>query len=140
MGLLLTAAIIAAPSLLALLALAWAGVLPPAPALVAGLFDTVAALAFAAWRAQEHREIAQAVRRSAHGPVARPGRRDRLTRDIVHVARVQGERSESLLRQLRTEESIIETLPDPLVMSNYFGVRDGRIVSLAVVRNTPSPY
>ena len=31
-------------------------------------------------------------------------------------------------------------LPDPLIMTNYFGVRDGRIVSLAVIRNTPSPY
>jgi hypothetical protein len=31
-------------------------------------------------------------------------------------------------------------LPDELVMSNYFSVRDGRIVSLAVIFNQPSPY
>jgi hypothetical protein len=31
-------------------------------------------------------------------------------------------------------------LPDDLVMSNYFSVRDGKIVSLAVVFNQPSPY
>jgi hypothetical protein len=31
-------------------------------------------------------------------------------------------------------------LPDELIMSNYFGVRDGRIVSLAVIRNQPSPF
>ena len=31
-------------------------------------------------------------------------------------------------------------LPDELVMTNYFSVRDGKIVSLAVVRNQPSPY
>jgi hypothetical protein len=31
-------------------------------------------------------------------------------------------------------------LPDELVMSNYFSVRDGKIVSLAVIRNSPSPY
>jgi hypothetical protein len=31
-------------------------------------------------------------------------------------------------------------LPDELVMSNYFSVRDGKIVSLAVIFNQPSPY
>ena len=31
-------------------------------------------------------------------------------------------------------------LPDELMLSNYFSVRDGKIVSLAVIRNEPSPY
>jgi hypothetical protein len=31
-------------------------------------------------------------------------------------------------------------LPDELVMSDYFTVRDGKIVSLTVIRNQPSPY
>ena len=31
-------------------------------------------------------------------------------------------------------------LPDELVMSDYFTVRDGKIVSLKVIRNQPSPY
>jgi hypothetical protein len=31
-------------------------------------------------------------------------------------------------------------LPDELVMSDYFNVRDGKIVSLTVIRNQPSPY
>ncbi|WP_254206935.1 nuclear transport factor 2 family protein [Nocardia alni] len=31
-------------------------------------------------------------------------------------------------------------LPDELVMSDYFSVRDGKIVSLSVIRNQPSPY
>ena len=31
-------------------------------------------------------------------------------------------------------------LPDELVMSNYFSVRDGKIVSLSVIFNQPSPY
>ena len=31
-------------------------------------------------------------------------------------------------------------LPGELVMSDYFSVRDGKIVSLAVIRNQPSPY
>jgi ketosteroid isomerase-like protein len=31
-------------------------------------------------------------------------------------------------------------LPGELVMSDYFIVRDGKIVSLKVIRNQPSPY
>ena len=31
-------------------------------------------------------------------------------------------------------------LPDELIMSNYFSVRDGKIVSLAVIFNQPSEY
>jgi ketosteroid isomerase-like protein len=31
-------------------------------------------------------------------------------------------------------------LPAELVMSDYFSVRDGKIVSLKVIRNQPSPY
>jgi limonene-1,2-epoxide hydrolase len=31
-------------------------------------------------------------------------------------------------------------LPAELVMSDYFDVRDGKIVSLTVIRNQPSPY
>jgi limonene-1,2-epoxide hydrolase len=32
------------------------------------------------------------------------------------------------------------SLPGELVMSDYFSVRDGKIVSLTVIRNQPSPY
>jgi hypothetical protein len=31
-------------------------------------------------------------------------------------------------------------LPAELVMSDYFSIRDGKIVSLKVIRNQPSPY
>jgi hypothetical protein len=31
-------------------------------------------------------------------------------------------------------------LPDELVMTSYFGLREGRIVSLAIIFNQPSPY
>lgn len=31
-------------------------------------------------------------------------------------------------------------LPKELILSNYFKVRDGKIVSLAVIFNQPSPY
>jgi len=31
-------------------------------------------------------------------------------------------------------------LPDELVMTSYFGIRDGKIISLTVIFNQPSPY
>jgi len=31
-------------------------------------------------------------------------------------------------------------LPDELIMSSYFAIRDGKIVSLTVIRNQASPY
>ncbi len=31
-------------------------------------------------------------------------------------------------------------LPEELILTNYFSVRDGKIVSLAVIFNQPSPY
>jgi hypothetical protein len=31
-------------------------------------------------------------------------------------------------------------LPDELVMTSYFGIRDGKITSLTVIFNQPSPY
>jgi hypothetical protein len=31
-------------------------------------------------------------------------------------------------------------LPDELVMSNYFSIRDGKIVGLTIIFNQPSPY
>ena len=34
----------------------------------------------------------------------------------------------------------ITNLPAELIMTSYFGVRDGAIVSLAVINNQPSPY
>jgi hypothetical protein len=31
-------------------------------------------------------------------------------------------------------------LPDPLILTNYFTVRDGKIVTLIVIANTPASY
>ena len=31
-------------------------------------------------------------------------------------------------------------LPDDFVMTSYFGIREGKIISLAVIFNQPSPY
>ncbi len=113
---LLTAAVLAAPFLLTLLALVADGALAVAPAITAALFDVAAAAAFAAWRAREHWDIAQEVRRSIAGLVTRSARGDDLTRDIDRVVRLHDERANALLQRLRTEEAIIETLPDPLVV------------------------
>ena len=33
-----------------------------------------------------------------------------------------------------------EGLPDPLILTNYFSVQDGKIVSLTIILNKPSPY
>ena len=31
-------------------------------------------------------------------------------------------------------------LPDELIMTNYFSLRDGKIVSLTIILTQPSPY
>ena len=31
-------------------------------------------------------------------------------------------------------------LPDPLILTHYFTIRDGKIVTLIVIRNTPASY
>jgi ketosteroid isomerase-like protein len=31
-------------------------------------------------------------------------------------------------------------LPDPLILTNYFSVEDGKITSLVIIMNKPSPY
>jgi len=31
-------------------------------------------------------------------------------------------------------------LPDELILTNYFAIRDGKITSLAIIFNQPSPY
>ena len=31
-------------------------------------------------------------------------------------------------------------LPDELILTNYFSIRDGKIVTLIVIRNTPASY
>jgi hypothetical protein len=49
-------------------------------------------------------------------------------RDIIVRAAYDGEYDKSRLP------------PGELIMSNYFSVRDNKIVSLAIIRNQPSPY
>jgi ketosteroid isomerase-like protein len=47
--------------------------------------------------------------------------------DIIVRARYDGDYDKS-------------NLPDELVLSSYFAIRDGKIASLAVIFNEPSPY
>jgi hypothetical protein len=82
-----------------------------------------------------HREIAgiDAIRRW----VAREMVGDKVTLEVREVVDHYGD---AIVRAAYDGDYDKTNLPDPLIMTNYFGVRDGRIVSLAVIRNTPSPY
>jgi hypothetical protein len=101
-------------------------------------FDTdaiVATFADDAYVNDAHREIAgiDAIRRW----VTREMTGDKVTLDVQEVIDHYGD---VIVRAAYDGEYDKTNLPDPLIMSNYFGVRDGKIVSLAIIRNTPSPY
>ena len=62
---------------------------------------------------------------------------DHVTMDVREVIDHYGD----IIVRARYDGTYDKTnLPDELVMSNYFSVRDGKIVSLIVVRNMPSEY
>jgi len=62
---------------------------------------------------------------------------DRVTMDVREVLDHHGD---TIVRAAYDGEYDKTDLPDPLVMTSYFGVRDGLIVSLTIVFNQPSPY
>jgi len=62
---------------------------------------------------------------------------DRVTIEPLEVVEHYGD---TIVRSRYDGEYDKTNLPDELVMSDYFSVRDGKIVSLAVIRNQPSPY
>jgi hypothetical protein len=62
---------------------------------------------------------------------------DRVTMDVREVLDHHGD---TIVRARYDGDYDKTNLPDELIMSNYFGVRDERIVSLAVIRNQPSPF
>jgi hypothetical protein len=62
---------------------------------------------------------------------------DHVTMDVREVLDHHGD---TIVRARYDGDYDKTNLPDELIMSNYFGVRDGRIVSLAVIRNQPSPF
>ena len=63
--------------------------------------------------------------------------RDNVTMEPLEVVDHYGE---TIVRSRYDGTYDKTNLPAELVMSDYFSVRDGRIVSLTVIRNQPSPY
>ena len=76
---------------------------------------------------------AEAIRRW----VAREMVGDHVTIEITDVLEHRGD---TIVRG-RYDGTFDKTnLPDELILTNYFTVRDGKIVSLFVIRNTPASY
>jgi hypothetical protein len=101
-------------------------------------FDTdaiVATFADDAYVNDAHREIAGigAIRRWVSQEIVG----DKVTMDVQEVVDHYGD---TIVRAAYDGQYDKTNLPGPLIMSNYFSVRDGKIVALAVIRNTPSPY
>jgi hypothetical protein len=114
------------------------------PAVVAGHIDAVnahdedaivATFADGALVNDAHREFwgTEAIRRW----VAREMTGDQVTIDVTEVIEHHGD---SIVRG-RYDGTFDKTnLPEELILTNYFTVRDGKIVSLIVIRNTPPAY
>ena len=62
---------------------------------------------------------------------------DHVTMDPLEIVDHYGE---TIVRSRYDGTYDKTSLPAELVMSDYFSVRDGKIVSLKVIRNQPSPY
>jgi hypothetical protein len=114
------------------------------PPVVAGHIDAVnahdedaivATFADGALVNDAHREFwgSQAIRRW----VAREMTGDQVTIDVTEVIDHHGD---TIVRG-RYDGTFDKTnLPEELILTNYFTVRDGKIVSLIVIRNTPPAY
>ena len=62
---------------------------------------------------------------------------DKVTMQVREVIQHYGE---TIVRALYEGEFDRTNLPQELLLSNYFTVRDGRIVSLHIIFNQASPY
>ncbi len=62
---------------------------------------------------------------------------DKVTLDVTEVVSHYGD---TFVRACYDGEYDKTGLPDELIMTNYFTVRDGTIVTLMVIRNTPAGY
>ncbi len=62
---------------------------------------------------------------------------DRVTMEVVDVAQHYGD---VVVRARYDGDYDKANLPAELIMSNYFRIRDGKIVSQFIIRNQPSPY
>jgi hypothetical protein len=93
----------------------------------------VATFADAALVNDAHREFwgADAIRRW----VAKAIVGDNVTLEVTEVLDHDGE---TIVRGRYDGEYDKTNLPDELILTNYFTVRDGKIVSLIVIRNTPA--
>jgi hypothetical protein len=60
---------------------------------------------------------------------------DKITLEVTEVIDHYGD---TIVRGRYDGEFDKANLPDPLILTNYFNVRDGKIVSLIVIRNTPA--
>ena len=62
---------------------------------------------------------------------------DHVTMDVQDVLEHYGD----IIVRARFDGTYDKTnLPEVLVMTSYFGIRNGKITSLAVIFNQPSPY
>src|SRR6185437_14814088 len=114
------------------------------PPVVAGHIDAVnahdedaivATFADGALVNDAHREFwgSEAIRRW----VAREMTGDQVTIDVTEVIDHHGD---TIVRG-RYDGTFDKTnLPEELILTNYFTVRDGKIVRLIVIRNTPTAY
>ena len=114
------------------------------PPIVAGHIDAVnahdedaivATFADSALVNDAHREFwgSEAIRRW----VAREMTGDQVTIDVTEVIDHHGD---TIVRG-RYDGTFDKTnLPEELILTNYFTVRDGKIVSLIVIHNTPPAY
>src|SRR5580704_1132676 len=82
-----------------------------------------------------HREFwsREAIRRW----VAREITGDRVT---IAVTEVLDHHGQTIIRGRYDGHYDTTNLPDPLILTHYFPVRDGKIVTLIVIRNTPASY
>jgi hypothetical protein len=58
----------------------------------------------------------------------------------IDVREVLGHHGDTIVRGAYDGTFDKTSLPDEIVLSNYFSVRDGKIVSLVVIRNQPADY
>ena len=62
---------------------------------------------------------------------------DRVTIEVTEVIERYGE---TIVRGRYDGDYDKTNLPDELILTNYFNVRDGKIVTLIIIRNTPAAY
>jgi hypothetical protein len=62
---------------------------------------------------------------------------DHVTMDVTEVIDHHGD---TIVRAIYDGDYDKTDLPDPLILTNYFSVRDGKIVSLMTILTKPSEY